>query len=342
MIMFIKKRWQQLLIISMFVLIIALLISSELFPKYCNYILFTALVFCLLIVVLVFLFLFIKLIKIIKHGLHNLHRCDIECFDKIDDIKRFFNNSNINYKRQIEYINFCYSDKGEIGKLAKNNKLYELYYRLDFLKKNNMFYNDIVNNYTSFIISIIVSVVIAAFGISNDEFEIVGGAMRGIIAIFAIVAFFAVIMLKYYKRGEMGSLLYLVDEYEIELLEEKIRKIEECYNMKKDDEPFLFSKQYTLDSLLNKNSKSIFRSKRKEILKDIECVENLNLYMSDYSQYVIKKYDLNGNLRKNKNNATKEIFLIYKKGNDGKPELVNDDYKKFKAILDKYNLINIK
>lgn len=92
-----------------------------------------------------FFVLAVKTIVKIKYSFYNIKHCGIECFEKIDALKSFWNNDKSNnYKRQISYINYCYSKDGPVGKLIDEGNLADLYVRKDFLNNNINFSSELI------------------------------------------------------------------------------------------------------------------------------------------------------------------------------------------------------
>ena len=129
----------------------------------------------------------------------------------------------------------------------------------------------------------------------------------------------------------MGSLKYNINKYEMDLLQKEILKIESGLRIKKGDKKFLFTQQSVLDYLIRKRRKSKRMSKKKEIEQDIEQIENLNLYLKDYSKVIIKRFVFSNELSKE---ANQFFYLAYNK----QEILINDDFEKLYNIIKKYNL----
>lgn len=288
---------------------------------------------CFFLIAATLIFTCIKLIIIIKQGLHNTRKCDIDSFDEIDRLKKYWNHTNQNYKRQIEYINFSYSE-GKVRNLIEKGDLFNLYNRLDFLKKGAMLFDDLTNNYQALVISLLTSLFVSVLSPESEIYK--SNTITKIIIIFIIIflfiiTFFAIALLKHKQRGEMGSLKYNINKYEMDLLQEEILKIEIGLRIKKGDKKFLFTQQSVLDYLIRKHEKSVRKSKKKEIEQDIEQIENLNLYLKDYSKVIIKRFVFSNELSKE---ANQFFYLAYNK----REILINDDFEKLYNIIKKYNL----
>lgn len=98
----------------------------------------------------------IKVIVSIKRGFHNLRKCDDALFENIDFYKV---SSKEDYLTRIGIINLYYKPDGMVDKLVKNNEIYRLYARKDFLTVRKNLYNDLTTYYYSLILSIIASII---------------------------------------------------------------------------------------------------------------------------------------------------------------------------------------
>ena len=335
MIQFIKNNRRKICLL--FYSIILLLIISigvwRFFRRNDTYVNILIEVLCFILIAATLIFTCVTLIKIIKQGLHNIRKCDIDSFDEIDRLKKYWNHTNQNYKRQIEYINFSYSE-GKVHNLIENGDLFKLYSRLDFLKKGAMLFDDLTNNYQALVISLLTSIFVSVLTPESVLFK--SNSITNIIIILIIVflfiiTFFAIVLFKHKQRGEMGSLKYNINKYEMDLLQKEILKIESGLRIKKGDKKFLFTQQSVLDYLIRKRRKSKRMSKKKEIEQDIEQIENLNLYLKDYSKVIIKRFVFSNELSKE---ANQFFYLAYNK----QEILINDDFEKLYNIIKKYNL----
>lgn len=173
MIQFIKNNRRKICLL--FYSIILLLIISigvwRFFRRNDTYVNILIEVLCFILIAATLIFTCVTLIKIIKQGLHNIRKCDIDSFDEIDRLKKYWNHTNQNYKRQIEYINFSYSE-GKVHNLIENGDLFKLYSRLDFLKKGAMLFDDLTNNYQALVISLLTSIFVSVLTPESVLFNI--------------------------------------------------------------------------------------------------------------------------------------------------------------------------
>lgn len=293
-----------------------------------------------------FFVLAVKTIVKIKYSFYNIKHCGIECFEKIDALKSFWNNDKSNnYKRQISYINYCYSKDGPVGKLIDEGNLADLYIRKDFLNSKMNFSSEIFGWAFGGFSTIVFSLFLNDSTI--NQFIINHPILKDFRLIFVyiiplILYFFYIICLRYGEKKEFKSYKNFVNEYELKLLDKAIESIYNKCEMKCEYENLLFTQQYVLKYLINLRGNFFTGTdinKKKEIEADIDCVENLNLFVDDYSSFKIKEYDFNYSKKADERINLKKIYILYKKDNDKK--FANEEFKKLFDIIIKYNIIKL-
>lgn len=299
------------------------------------------------IVFIINFFIFgVKIAKKIKYSLYNINHCGVECFEKIDALKSFWNNDKSNnYKRQISYINYCYSKDGPVGKLIDEGNLADLYIRKDFLNSKINFSSEIfewaLGSFSTIVFSLFLN------DSTINQFILNYPILKNFRFIFVyiiplILYFFYIIFLRYGEKKEFKSYKNFVNEYELKLLDKAIESIYNKCEMKCEDENLLFTQQYVLKYLINLRGNFFTGTginKKKEIEADIDCVENLNLFVDDYSSFKIKEYDFNYSKKADERINLKKIYILYKKDNDKK--FANEEFKKLFDIIIKYNIIKL-
>lgn len=287
-------------------------------------IMFLIMFFCLIICC------FTIYIWYIKYTGHNLMECDDEIFSLIDQSKKCYIKNENFYRRQIKIINFYYQKDGKVDELVSNKQIERLFAREDFLLKQKNLYNDFATYFYSLTISMIASAI----------YQILQNKSVGVVTIGIFICtflFFAIAMLKYKDRGELGSYKYLVDEYEINLLKKKIAELQNSLIMADEDIRILQIKQSTINGLVKIGQKSNRKKQKKEIRKEISEIKKLNLSIANQKACYIQKIYINKEsaslVYHEKNNNKKDNYI-------GKLNLINEEYIKLYEILCKYQLIS--
>lgn len=239
-------------------------------------IMFLIMFFCLIICC------FTIYIWYIKYTGHNLMDCDDELFSLIDQSKKCYIKNENFYRRQIKIINFYYQKDGKVDELVSNKQIERLFAREDFLLKQKNLYNDFATYFYSLTISMIASAI----------YQILQNKSVGVVTIGIFICtflFFAIAMLKYKDRGELGSYKYLVDEYEINLLKKKIAELQNSLIMADEDIRILQIKQSTINGLVKIGQKSNRKKQKKEIRKEISEIKKLNLSIANQKACYIQK-----------------------------------------------------
>ena len=281
-----------------------------------------AITLCLLVIIEeISLFVFAG-VKIVKKGYHNVNYCDDELFAEIDKYTYCYKESNLYYTNLIRIINLYYREGGPIDKLEKENQIEKLLLRNDFLHKQKNLFEDVINLFNSFTISIIVAVL-------GEELTDGSGLVKLVAMIFIIGSFFVIVFAKYVYRGQGGICLNQVYEYEISKLEEKISKLENKLIISNDNEKYIYTQYVALKELVSRKNK-----KNKAILEDIDELSKIDLCMEKAENIYDRKLYVN----------EKEIYLAYKKNNEEYMEetLANEEFEKLYKILSKYKMIDEK
>lgn len=334
MIKFIKKNYSTILMTLSFALFVSFIVIA--ISYFCEIsdllLLFAIIIFLFDLFVILFLIIARIGILTIKTSYNNIKYCEIDCFEKIDALKSFWNNDKSNnYKRQISYINYSYSKDGPVGKLISEDNLADLYVRKDFLNNSMNFFKDFISCFFTCISTI-------AFSLLPEDIIDVDKIILDIFT--AIICLICFVFLKYGEKKEFKSYKKFVKEYELKLLDKAIESIYNKCEMKREDENLLFTQQYVLKYLINLHGKfSTGINKKKEIEADIDCVENLNLFVDDYSSFKIKEYDFIDTKKVDERINLKKIYILYEKDNDKK--FANEDFEKLFDIITKNNIIKL-
>ena len=330
------KKWQRKYIIAMGI-VLGVTISGLIFLICCNNriaielsvsIKNVILLLCVFIMAAMLGYYAIYAIVLMKKGAHNIKECDDSLFTKIDKYKSCWTESKENYIKQIQIINLIYKEEGEVDRLVKNQEIERLYARYSFLDVQSNLHDEWGTLFYSLIISVIASFVCQMLECQNTVIMI--GWM-----VVIMLSFFMLALSKYAERGQDGSYKYLISQYEKKLLTEKIEKLERDLLILEADEEILETKQIVINELIN-IAKRKYGKKKKEVLQDIKCIEQLNLCMGNYSGFYKSKIYVQNQI----------CYLVYDsdKGKEnnymGERNLVNQHYSILFHILEKYNLIS--
>lgn len=281
------------------------------------------------LLILAFVYVIVDAGIYIRKGFYNIKNCDDELFKNIDQYKKYLREGNQYYTKQIEIINFYYKEDGKVDELVKKREIERLYARADFLLMKKSVFENVINMFQSFIISVIVSYV---FKVMEYESVLVVGALVGTL----LLVFIELVMSRYAERGQAGSYLYYVNTYERELLLKKINKLEEELIINDDDEQVLETKQAVINELIRIKNKKKLKKHKERLKADLKRVGELNLYIEDYGKSYKRKIYING----------ADAYLLYdlEKGKEnnyiGELNLINKEYSMLYQILSRYELIS--
>lgn len=274
-----------------------------------------------LIIIIVFLAIpvvvIVKGIVSVKRGFHNLRKCDDDLFENIDSHRV---SSKEDYLAKIGIINLYYKPDGAIDELVKNNELYRLYVRKDFLTVRKNLFNDLTTYFYSLIISIIASIFCEVANM-NDAWH---AAIN--ICIIAIM-FFIVISFKYVKRGQDGSYAYQVEEFELRLLEDKIKTLEDSIIVSEDEVKVIKTRQYIISALQKLCIKAIRKKTKNFIKKDIEVIQNLHLSLNGCANYELREIAFGNYMG----------YMAYSKSEDNEKEIfASEEFRVLYSVIHKY------
>lgn len=164
------------------------------------------------------LFVISFFIVILKNSIHNIKNCDDEFWADIDNMKKNLKEDNNYYKKYIQKLNEYYQENGKIETLIKNQDIKRLYRRADFLAVQLIWYDDFIMYFVSLMISMVAGFM--ATTLNSDEL------ISTVWIVILFVLFFSIALFKYKTRGRNGSYRYMLDEYERDLLIERIKELE--------------------------------------------------------------------------------------------------------------------
>ena len=331
------KKWEKVYmiitgIVFTFAAILACIVeftSGKISKDVALHMAFVIVTICIAVLIAMFLLIIIKGVQVLKRGVYNISKCEEEPFKSIDQYKKCWTESKAKYIRCIQIINLYYQPGGRVDKLVDAADLDKLYLRMDFLIVQNTVFVQMMQYMYSLVVSVLATLIMNVIDNGNQLFVIFG-------VIVIILTFFVMFFLQYVTRGQGGSLDYMINDYEKELLQEKIKECEKKLTITEEDEAFFKTRQIALEALLDIWKKTRGTKRRKAIVEDIEIVEKLNLCLGTYADASKEKIDIKG----------REGYLVYNTYQEDKDGCVKTkkfktkDYEMLYKILKKYNILN--
>ena len=236
--------------------------------------------------------------------------------------------SDLEFQEAVMYINQSYT-VGEVKKLIEQKSIYNLYERKDFLLKNISLYDDITQVYSSLIISVLSSLLAMTI---DPDMVIVSFFVYFVVALL----FMLVIFSKYSNRGQNGSYIHFLYEYELKLPEEAIHSIEGNLKTEPENIPFIETRHNVLNVLYRKCRKAKRKTKLK-IENDIAIVKQLKLEVNKNSSFILKEYVMIID-KKSAKYLTGKISVAYIIDENDIECFASDDFTTLYEIVTKYNL----
>lgn len=218
----------------------------------------------------------------------------IPVWDRLDNyLKTTMGHVNEEYIGLINY--YYYSENSPVIKFAKKNawsRLDLLIRRKDSLKTKLKKYESRINQFTSIIMSIITTTIIALLttkvpqelekkisSINSHQWTII------MIGLFVACLFF---FLKWALRGQMGSYDYIVNEYELSILDEEIEKELRCISIREEDAPYVEMKQMAIG--YNESRRGVSTNFLNERKADQEKLMNLHIGELDRNHRMVSMF----------------------------------------------------
>ena len=300
----------------------------------------------LVLLTLVIFLVVINAIQYFKSSIHNYCYSDLEDFKEIDEIKKFWKNLNRNYIRVIGYINYCYK-YGRPSKLIESNNLLELYKRKDHLIATTNFYDNALENLSSFLLSVLASIFTLIFNYNTQNKTTYKTGNETIshttdvlivtlILLISISGFFAILFLKYKHKGHFNSFNHNLDNYELRILKKKIEEMEDSVILVFDNINYV----WTIHNLFEELKYLFAHTKRKkklEIENDIETIQSLNLETTQKTPVIQKQYFIVSKKRKKKI-IPKPIYIAYISDENGVLQFASKEFEIIHEITTKYEL----
>ena len=171
---------------------------------------------------------------------------------------------------------------GKVDELVKNKEIERLYARADFLLIQNSLFDNLITCFYSLVIS-----VIASFVCQMMECESV--LLMFVWMVTILLSFFGIILSRYAEKCQAGSYRYYIDEYERDLLLQKITDLEKELTITGDDEQILETKQIVINELIRIRQKKKLKKQKEKLETDIKQVGQLDLCIGDYNTCYIQK-----------------------------------------------------
>lgn len=327
-----KNYWLVIILISIADIAGGILVikRGEYIPeKICKSLAVVVLITLLIAMLMVVVYFVIVSCIGIKLVLHNIKECNDPLFKTIDKYRLYWKEGKGYYRRQLQIINLYYKEGGEVDKLVKNEEIERLYERYDFLKEKSAFFEYIVTCASSLIISVIASFVYSMISEEKNILVILS------VIIMVIMLFGSVLFFRYAERDQMDSYKYMLYEYEIKLLQQKIEKLSKKLVFSPENEKIIEMQNMVLKELIKIKDGEKDRKKKKVVEKDIGEISKLDL--TNYDNYNCREQQvyINGN----------KAYLVYNKDKEpkdndmGEGDLINKEYVMLVNILNKYKLL---
>lgn len=249
-------------------------------------------------------------------SIKNIHSCGDEVFDELDYYSIHWGVTKEFYINQISIVNFYYKEGGKIDTVVGSD-LKRLFNRYEYLKRGL--------NTKEYMITCLSSVGLSICATIFFEYMYGEFVNNGWYAILYMLAFFAIILLRYFDTFiDESNQIY---EHELKLLEKKISAAIDKYSyVEYKREDILLTKQNLL-VLLMKQCKFLHGRKSKNIECDIRKVEKLDLYIDENNGYKELRFQMG---------KTNKQGILYMDENN---KMVNEQYEILYNILRKYDLI---
>ncbi len=279
------------------------------------------------------LYVLVGLVFAWKKSIHNIRVCDNKIFDDLSKVYEIAHDDN-DYENAYKLINYYYKDGGIVDDLIFDKQFVILLKRYDFLKKSI----EVDNDLSQYVHSIFLSVFSTELSDISDEAYVLNSGLGFIsflvkmfIVIFALVFVF---YLRYYKRGKNGKFGYVLMEYEIEKLREKLESSTYNEKMQKKDYEIIMMKYLLMHKILILDVKKHKKIKLEERKQDVKELGALDLTLEKYKNNIFKECVIDD-----------IVIRFYYKVRNGKKvksyKLVNKNYKRFYEIVKKYYDIKI-
>lgn len=243
-------------------------------------------------------------------------------FSEIDRFTRCYGENAGYYKNQIRAINYAYSE-GIVAKEYVDKKALDvLYERKDFLESQMNFYNEFVNVFVSLGISALAGL------LSREE------ALSTIATIELIIGLMFAAVGRYAFRGQAGSFGHYAHGYELEKINEGLKKIwEDDLECNEEEIKVIGLQQDILVSLMelikNRFKQMILHVNKKDIEKDIEVIYHIDFLDKVKEKGLLSiETNINGNYYR----------IPMKADENGNLEAYDENYKKLLDIIEKYKL----
>lgn len=249
-----------------------------------------------------------------------------EYFKELEHYEYRFGNSCTYYAKQLKVIDYFYREGGKAEQLIQQKRIKDLLDRKDALIKKKKLFETIINCFWGILIS-------GSFFSINFKYEWgLWTNMNFWIVMIACVGFFI-----YRKsRGQAGSYLYLLHEYEISKIDEWLHKAAGQYKPEEQDGYFFRAQQIILDALTAWWGKAHFFSKKKKALEEyIHTIESIDV---ETGRDILTSGEWSAEIGRNifayikKNQLMKEAFI---------ETLMDEDYIIIHGIVVKCGLLHL-
>lgn len=278
----------------------------------------------LLVLLLNILFRQVKgVVEKVKNAFKNIKTCGDDLFAPIDNIYISCLEDEEGYNARKNVVDYFYNSGGIIDTEIKKKGLYRLQNRLDFLEKNKNFLYELKRLCDSTIVALLIAYAydftVKPQNMLGNSIDATSMLISTLVGIACVVSIYLIYIASYSVKGDEGRYTYLLYDYEIEKIKDKIRNFNARCLSEFDFK--ILQSQYNIMHTLSKMKKC-----KKEKKIDLENLKKIKL-LPDEKDFELKTIIL----------SDLEVILLYKKDSKMRyDDLLNEDYQSYYKILEKY------
>lgn len=243
----------------------------------------------------------VSIVEMIREIKNVQKKSGIPVWDRLDNnLKTTMGHINEDYVGLINY--YYYSENSPVIKFAKKNawsRLDLLIRRKDYLKTNLKKYDVRISQFVSVILSIITTMIITLVttDVSKGQVKKISEINSFQWTIIMIGLFVACLFFffKWALRGQMGSYDYIVNEYELRILDEEIEKELRSISIREEDAPYIEMKQMAIG--YNESRRGVSTNFLNERKANQEKLMKLHIGELDRNQRIVSLFKGDRQLR---------------------------------------------
>lgn len=242
-----------------------------------------------------------SIVEMIREIKNVQKKSGIPVWDRLDNyLKTTMGHVNEEYIGLINY--YYYSENSPVIKFAKKNawsRLDLLIRRKDYLKTNLKKYDSRISRFVSIIMSIITTMIITLVttDVSQEPVKKISeiNSFQWTIIVIGFFVACMIFFLKWALRGQMGSYDYIVNEYELGILDEEIEKELRSISIREEDAPYVEMKQMAIG--YNDSRRGVSTNFLNERKKTRENLMKLHIGELDRNQRIVSLFKGDRQLR---------------------------------------------